>query len=177
MRTSILVVCSAVAVALAGAAPAYAATAAGAAANPGSQQATHRQWHRFGHQRWHGDHWMRTLRQLDLTDAQRTSIHQLVRVDLKQARPEMLALREKQLAFETATPGTPAYQAASNDLGQAAANAALARMLNRSKLRGQIYDLLTPAQRTQLATIQAQRAQRRDWERANRPNASVEPTG
>lgn len=175
MRTSILVVCSVVAVALAGAAPAYAAAKAGA--NPGDHQAAPHQWHRFGHHRWHGNHWMRTLRQLDLSDAQRTSIRQLVRGDFKQAHPEMLALREKRLAFEAATPGTPAYEAASNDLGQAAANAALARMLSRSKLRSQIYQVLTPAQKTQLATIQAQRAQRRNWERANRPDAGAQPTG
>lgn len=175
MRTSILVVCSVVAVALAGAAPAYAA--AGAEANPGNHQATHRQWHRFRHHRWHGDHWMRTLRQLDLSEAQRQNIRQLVRADFKQARPEMIALREKQLAFETVKPGTPAYEAASNDLGQAAANAALARMLSRTKLRGQIYKLLTPAQQTQLATIQSQRAQRRSWERANRPAAPAASEG
>lgn len=129
-------------------------------------------WHHSMHRGWHGDRWMGTLRQLDLTDAQRTGIRDLMRQGFQQARPEMTALREKRTAFEAATPGSAEYQAAANDLGHAEANAALARMLQRADLRTKVYQLLTPAQRTQLATLRAQRQERRQWQESHRPSAS-----
>lgn len=117
---------------------------------------------------WRGHRSMALFRQLDLTQAQRASIRDFAKAGFQQAHPEMLALRQKRAAFESAVPGTAAYQAASNDLAHAEANAALARALRRSDLRSRIYQLLTPAQRAQLATLQAQRQERRDWRRSHR---------
>ncbi len=136
-----------------------------AASNPGSnpgsvQPAFHRagsHWRRHRAEAW--------FRQLDLTPAQRASIHGFAKAGFQQLRPELLALRQNRAAFNRAVPGSAAYQAAANDLAHAEANAALARALRRADLRSQAYRILTPAQRTQLATLQAQRRERRDWRR------------
>lgn len=161
-----LTVSAAVAAALIAGAAAAAppASAAPGAAAPRTDHA----WNHGMHRGRHGDRWMRTLRELDLSDAQRSSIRELVRQDFQQSRPEMVALRQKRAAFEAATPGTAEYQAAANDLGHAQANAALARMLHRADLRAKVYQLLTPDQRTQLATIRTQRQERRQWEQSHR---------
>jgi Spy/CpxP family protein refolding chaperone len=103
---------------------------------------------------------------LNLSDAQRTQIKQLTQKDFTQARPQMQALRQARQAFEAATPGTAAYQTAASNLAEAEADAARTRSTNQANLRAQIYQLLTPAQRTQLASLRAERQakmqQRRD---------------
>ncbi|HJR14978.1 MAG TPA: Spy/CpxP family protein refolding chaperone [Rhodanobacteraceae bacterium] len=110
----------------------------------------------------HGDHHM--FDQLDLSATQRTSVQQLFQQNFEQARPEMQALRQKQAAFENATPGSTAYQSAANDLAQAESNAAHARVLRQAELRTKIYNLLTPEQRTQYATLRAQHeAKMKQW--------------
>lgn len=141
-------------------------------AHPGTGPMPGHMWQHRGHGRWHGGHWMRTLRQLDLSTTQRASIRSMLRADFKEARPEMVALRQKRAAFEAATPGTAEYHAAANDLGHAEADAALTRMLHHADLRTKIYQLLTPAQRAQLATLRAQRQERRQWRESHRPNAA-----
>jgi Spy/CpxP family protein refolding chaperone len=115
---------------------------------------------------------MGMLDQLGLTDAQRTSIRQILRQSFEQTRPEMQALRQKELAFETATPGSPAYQTATSDLAQAESNAAHAQVLRQAALRTRIYNQLTPAQRAKLAGLQAQReAKIKQWRESRRRNA------
>ena len=96
--------------------------------------------------------------QLGLSDSQRTSIQQMMRQNFEQARPEMEALRQKEMAFNGATPGSTAYQTATNDLAQAESNASRARVMRQADLRTKIYNMLTPEQRTKFASIQAERA-------------------
>lgn len=111
-----------------------------------------------------GEHHMNLFDQLNLTDTQRTSVHQLFQQNFEQARPEMQALREKQAAFENATPGSAAYQSAANDLAQAESNAARARVLRQAELHTKIYNLLTPEQRTQYKALRAQHeAKMKQW--------------
>lgn len=127
-------------------------------------------------QRWHGHRSMELFRQLDLSEAQRASIRTFARENFRQMRPELAALRQKRMAFDDAVPGTAEYQAAANDLAHAEANAALARVLHKSDLRSKIYQTLTPAQKVQLATLRAQRKERRDWHRTHlqpAPSAST----
>ncbi|HVX06209.1 MAG TPA: Spy/CpxP family protein refolding chaperone [Rhodanobacteraceae bacterium] len=117
---------------------------------------------------WHGHHGMamsgHMYEQLNLSDAQRSQIQQLVKQNFAQAKPQMQALRQARQAFEAAAPGTADYQTAASNLAEAEADAARARTTNRANLRAQIYELLTPAQRTQLASLQAERkAQRQQW--------------
>lgn len=145
-----------------------------AAANPAPM---HQGWHHGG-PHWHGRHSMELFRQLDLSQAQRASIHAFARQNFQTLRPELSALRQKRAAFDSALPGTPEYQAAANDLAHAEANLALARVLHKSDLRSKIYQTLTPAQKIQLATLRAQRKERRDWRRTHmQPAPSAATTG
>jgi Spy/CpxP family protein refolding chaperone len=102
--------------------------------------------------------------QLNLSDAQRTQIKQLTQQDFAQAKPQMQALRQARQAFESATPGTAGYQTAASNLAEAEADAARTRTTNRANLRAQVYQVLTPAQRTQLASLRAEhKAQMQQW--------------
>lgn len=117
---------------------------------------------------WHGHHGMtmggHMYDQLNLSDAQRTQIKQLTQQDFAQAKPQMQALRQARQAFESATPGTAGYQNAASNLAEAEADAARTRTTNRANLRAQVYQVLTPAQRTQLASLRAEhKAQMQQW--------------
>lgn len=137
-------------------------------------------------QAWHGHHHGMAMGghmygKLGLSDAQRTQIKQLTRQNFAQAKPQMQALRQARQAFESATPGTTAYQTAASNLAEAEADAARTRTANRANLRAQIYQLLTPAQRTQLASLRAEhQAKRQQWREshsqggdANAPDSSA----
>lgn len=126
------------------------------------------------HSARHAGRTMGMLDQLDLTEAQRSSIRQLLQQNFEQARPEMQALRQKQLAFESATPGTANYQTAANELAQAESSAVHARVLRQAALRTKIYEQLTPTQRTKLVDIQAQReAKIKQWRESRARDASA----
>ena len=121
---------------------------------------------------WHGHHGMamggHLYEQLNLSDAQRTQIKQLMQQNFAQAKPQMQALRQARQAFEAAAPGTADYQTAASNLAEAEADAARTRTTHRANLRAQIYQLLTPEQRTQLASLQAERkAQRQQWRQSH----------
>ena len=116
----------------------------------------------------HGRRQMTIFDKLDLTDAQRTSVRQLMKQSFEQARPEMQALGQKRMAFENATPGTSDYQSIANDLAQAESSAARAQVLRQADLRTKIYNLLTPTQRTKLASIRAQNQEKmKQWRAAH----------
>lgn len=117
---------------------------------------------------WHGHHGMamggHMYDQLNLSDAQRTRIKQLTQQTFAQAKPQMQALRQARQAFESAAPGTADYQTAASNLAEAEADAARTRTTDRASLRAQVYALLTPAQRTQLASLRAQhKAEVKQW--------------
>ncbi|HJP99246.1 MAG TPA: Spy/CpxP family protein refolding chaperone [Rhodanobacteraceae bacterium] len=115
--------------------------------------------HRHGH---HGD--MRMLDKLNLSDTQRANIQQMTRESFEQARPEMQALRQKREALEAAMPGSSAYRTATDELATAEANAARQRVGREAALRARIYGVLSPEQRTQLASLRAERkAKMRQW--------------
>jgi Spy/CpxP family protein refolding chaperone len=110
--------------------------------------------------------------QLGLTDAQRTSVRQAMQQNFQQARPEMMSLRQKQLAFENATPGTSQFQSATSDLAAAESTAARNQVQRQADLRTKIYNLLTSEQRTKLASLIQQRQQEMQQRRAAAPAAS-----
>lgn len=118
---------------------------------------------------WHGHHGMamggHTYAKLNLTDVQRDQIKQLRQQSFAQAKPQRQQLHQARQAYDTATPGTSAYQTAASNLGEAEADAARTRTANRANLRAQIYQVLTPTQRSQLADLRAQRQERRQqWQ-------------
>ena len=130
---------------------------------------------------WHGHHGMAMGRhvydQLNLSDAQRSQIKQLRQQGFAQAKPQMQALRQARKAYESAVPGTAAYQSATSALAQAESDAASTRVTRQSNLRAQIYEILTPAQRDQLAQIeQQQQARRQQWKEFQQENPLPQST-
>lgn len=124
---------------------------------------------------WHGHQGMamggHMYGKLNLSDAQRAQIKQMRQQGFAQAKPQMQALRQARQAFASATPGTAAYQTAASNMAEAEADAARSRATRRADMRAQVYGLLTPAQRTQLATLQAQREARiQQWKASRQMN-------
>lgn len=128
---------------------------------------------------WHHHHGMlgaHLYDQLNLSDAQRAQIKQLTEQNFAQAKPQMQALRQARKAFEAAAPGSADYQTAASNLAEAEADAARTRTANRANLRAQIYQLLTPEQRTQLASLQAERkAQKQQWRESHMQGGDAAP--
>jgi Spy/CpxP family protein refolding chaperone len=112
---------------------------------------------------------MHMLGKLDLSDTQRTSIRQMMRNSFEQTRPEMQALRQKREALEAATPGSSEYRSATDELASAEANAARQRVVREATLRTRIYGVLTEQQRTQLASLRAERKARMQQWRSGHP--------
>jgi Spy/CpxP family protein refolding chaperone len=130
------------------------------AAAPAGGIAPHAGWH-HGHG---GAHGMFALRKLDLTDAQKASIKQIVKNSFASTKTQRQALFQQRKAFESLTPDQAGYQAAADRLAQAEADAAKARVEQQASVRAQIYGVLTSAQKMQLASLQAQREQRmQEW--------------
>ncbi len=121
----------------------------------------------FGHDGWHRQHGMMAMHELgklNLTDSQRDNIKQLSKQGFEQLKPQMETLHQQREAFETMEPTASGYQTAANNLATAEANMVRARVLQEASLRAQIYNVLTPAQRSQLATIRAQHeARMQQW--------------
>lgn len=111
--------------------------------------------HHMGRMHYHA-YDRRLIKQLDLTDAQRTQLQQWMRQDHAKARAGMKALNGKRMALHNATPGTAAYQRATSELAEASANAARERVMHAAAQRSRFYGMLTPAQRSKLAELRTQ---------------------
>lgn len=112
------------------------------------------------------------FQKLNLTDAQRASIKQIMHTSFAQNKPQWQALRQQRSAFESMTPDQVGYQAAAARLAQAEADATKVRVQQKANVRAQIYAVLTPAQKAQMATMRAQKQARREqWKqfRAEHP--------
>ncbi len=147
-----ILLAAAVAAALGTAAPVFAQDA------PPAPMAAQHHGH-DGHQGWkhhRGMKMMRNLHQLDLSDAQKQSIHTAFKSSRAGMQTQFEGLMQQRRAFEMAVPGTPAFNAAYGSYAQAAAVVAQARVKAEADLRVQIYNLLTEPQRAKLATLQAQ---------------------
>ena len=116
----------------------------------------------------HGHHGggMMALRGLNLTDAQKASIKQIVQQSFSQLKPQFQAVRQQRQAFEALSPSSSGYQAAAASLAQAEANLTSARITARAAVTAQIYTtVLTSAQQTQLTTQKAAfQARKAQWE-------------
>lgn len=132
-----------------------------------------------GHRGHHGDRHgqMMMLHKLDLSDAQRARIKQIISSNREQNKAPRQALQKQRRAFEAMTPDQAGYQAAAAGLAQAAGQEAQARVQQMAHLRAQIYAVLTPAQRAQAVTLQAQaQARRQQWQqfKAQHPRPSAQ---
>ncbi len=115
----------------------------------------------------HGHHGaaFAAMSKLNLSDAQKASIKQIMQTAFAQNKPQRQALHQQREAFEAMAPNSSGYQAAASSLAQAEGAAAVARVQQRAAIRAQIYAVLTPAQQTQLASIKAaDQARHQQWE-------------
>jgi Spy/CpxP family protein refolding chaperone len=122
----------------------------------------HGGWH--GHDHGHGGQFME-LKKLDLTDAQRASIKQIVKASFTQNKTQRTALGQQRRAFESMTPDQVGYVAAAASFAQAEGAATQARVQQQANVRAQIYAVLTTSQKAQLATLKTQQqARRQQWQ-------------
>jgi Spy/CpxP family protein refolding chaperone len=108
---------------------------------------------------------MHMLDELDLSAAQRDSIHTLIHgafKDMKSGHESMHALHR---SFETAVPGTPQYATIVAQLADAEAAAAREHVQHHAEIKEKVYALLTDAQRTKLSQLIAQHDGDRHHER------------
>lgn len=113
----------------------------------------------------HGHHGEEmAFRGLNLTDAQKTQIKQIMQQSFASLKSQAQAVRQQREAFEALSPNASNYQSAAASLAQAEANFTSARITARAAVTAQIYNgVLTSAQQsqytTQKAAFQARKAQ------------------
>ena len=127
----------------------------------------------------HGGGFME-LRGLNLTDAQKAQVKQIVQQSFTQLKPQFQAVRQQRQAFEALAPNSSGYQAAAASLAQAEANLTSARITARAAVTAQIYtSVLTSTQQSQYtaqkAAFQARQAQWQQF-KAEHPVQSTSTT-
>jgi Spy/CpxP family protein refolding chaperone len=122
-------------------------------------------WHGHGHHGDRGDRGM-GLDKLNLTDAQKASVKQIMHGSMSQNKSQRDALRQQRDAFHSMTPDQVGYQAAATRMAQAEGDAMQQRVLQRATIEAKIYAVLTPTQKAQLATMKTQReARKAQWKK------------
>jgi periplasmic protein CpxP/Spy len=115
--------------------------------------------HGPGHPGFHRD---QLFSKLNLTAEQQASIKAIMTA----AKPQMKTLHQQMhanhLKLTQTKPDDPNYGNVVAEVAQANATLASQRTTQGAEIKAQIYAVLTPAQKTQLATLQAQREAR--WE-------------
>jgi Spy/CpxP family protein refolding chaperone len=111
-------------------------------------------WHHHGHGGW-------LYSKLGLTDEQKASIKTIMQTNGPQLKALHEQLQSNSAKLQQTQPSDPNY---SNVVSQtASANASVHQQIDTLKgtIRQQIFAVLTPAQQTQLQTLEAQMAARR----------------
>jgi periplasmic protein CpxP/Spy len=107
------------------------------------------EWHH------HGGPW-RLLGKLGLNAAQKQQIKEIMTA----ARPQMQTLHEQMhansLKLRQTAPTDPNYAGVVSQASQTEGSLAAQMMTQRADVRAQVFKILTPAQQTQLATLEAQ---------------------
>lgn len=127
----------------------------------------------------HGRAQLMVLKKLNLTDAQRASVKQILQTSFAQNKTQRQALKQQRSAFESMTPDQVGYQAAAASLAQAEGAATQQRVQQQANIRAQIYAVLTTSQKAQLATFKAQQqARQQQWQqfKAQHPVSSSSST-
>jgi periplasmic protein CpxP/Spy len=115
-----------------------------------------------GHHGWHHRHgpW-HLLSKLGLSDAQKTQVKSIMTA----AKPEMQSLHQQMRTnmekLQQTQPSSANYSTIASQVSQTHGSLAAQMLTQQANVRAQIYKVLTPAQQTQLATLQAQMAARR----------------
>lgn len=104
---------------------------------------------------FHGPHaggpFLRALRSLDLSEAQRSSVRTAIQASVDAERSQHAAIRALQHTVLVATPDSANYGARVNQLAEAEANAARDRVQRAAALKGELYAMLTAPQKARLA--------------------------
>jgi Spy/CpxP family protein refolding chaperone len=162
MLTATLLTAGAVLTAAAGLSIASAQTTTGATTTPPEGPSGHHGW---GHHRgpWH------MLSKLGLSDAQKAQVKTIMTA----ARPEMQSLHEQMHAnmqkLQQTQPTDANYSTIAAQVSETHGSLSAQMMTQQANIRAQIYKVLTPAQQTQLATLQAQMAAHRKGRGAGGP--------
>ena len=116
--------------------------------------------------RGHHAEGMMAMRGLNLTDAQKAQVKQIVQQSFASLKTQEQAVRQQREAFEALSPSASNYQSAAASLAQAEANLTSARITARAAVTAQIYNsVLTAAQQSQYATQKAAFAARKaQWQ-------------
>ncbi|RUL74512.1 Spy/CpxP family protein refolding chaperone [Dyella choica] len=116
----------------------------------------------------HGHHAeaMLALHGLNLTDAQKAQVKQILQQSFATLKTQEQAVHQQHEAFEALSPGASNYQSAAASLAQAEADLTKARITARAAATAQIYNsVLTSAQQSQYASQKAAfQARRAQWE-------------
>ena len=109
---------------------------------PGAEERNHRPWHLLG--------------KLDLSAAQKQQIKDI----LDAARPQMRSLHQQlqanALILRQTQPTDPNYANIASQASQTHGSLTAQMMAQRAEMRAQVFKVLTPAQQTQLAALEAQ---------------------
>lgn len=131
----------------------------------------HAGWQHGGHRGHHGA--FMALKKLNLTDDQKAQVKQIFKQSFSQLKPQMQAVHQQRAAFEALTPDAAGYQQAAASLAQAEAAMTQARVTQGAATRAQIYNILTSEQKSQLATMRAERQQRmQQWKQQHAQQAN-----
>lgn len=101
--------------------------------------------------RHHGGPFMHELKSLDLSAAQKDSIHTAIKAHWDAVRSEQDTLHKLRRAVDTATPDSAGYTSLVNQLADAQANEARDRVQKQAALKSEVFAMLTPAQKTALS--------------------------
>ena len=115
----------------------------------------------YGHHGMGGDFMPRHLGRLDLTEAQRDRIFDLMHAQAPIQRNAAKALAKAQGELQALTSAPDFSEARAKELADAVAAASAEMTLNRVRTERQVFDLLTPEQRKQLAEMKAERPRQR----------------
>jgi Spy/CpxP family protein refolding chaperone len=130
---------------------AYSLHAQTADTSPSTQVEGPHLWHRFHHGFW---------KALNLTDAQRQQVHQMVESNKSTTKSLMLNLLNAEKALHEAIAKNPAEEATIRSLSTTVGNARTELTVQRAKFRSQIVAMLTPEQNQQLAQWDDKRVSR-----------------
>jgi len=141
---------------------------------PEGQGNQERGWHRGGKGRGHrGGFGGRMFESLNLTDAQKEQIRQIAERYHEAFKAQRQEGRgERRGGFDAFSGGT-FDEAAVRAAAQARANAQVEREVARARMMHEMYNVLTPEQKAQLAAERQQRQQRRQERRARRQAGNV----
>jgi protein CpxP len=165
MLTATLLTTGAVLTAAAGLSIASAQTTTGT--TPPAEMSGHHGW---GHHKgpWH------MLSKLGLSDAQKAQVKAIMTA----AHPEMENLHQQMHAnmqkLQQTKPTDANYSTIAAQVSETHGTLSAQMMTQQANIRAQIYKVLTPAQQTQLATLQAQMAARRESHGAGGPASDAQ---